>query len=276
MPEPTTAEGDTSRVTDAAGTGTRAAPRIGAELARAAALVRARRHSRLVRRLRWILPTLSLVLVVSFWASAFLGTLLRGTGIGLRRHRPRRAGRRRAGHGRARYQRHDQRPPLRGDGDTRRPGRHAPRTRSASRARRPCSTGRRGGSTSPPATRSTGSRPRRSRSTAASTCAPCAARRRGWRMPRSTSPPAVSSRRRRSRSTDRRAASRRSASRSTIRAPACSSPAGSARASRRAAGAGRRGGRCRLASGRPRADGAGLDLARRAGADHLIPDGRLT
>ena len=75
-------QGDIDRVTDAAGTGIRAAPRIGPELARAAALVRARRHSRLVRRLRWMLPALSLVLFVSFWGSALLGTLLRGTGIG--------------------------------------------------------------------------------------------------------------------------------------------------------------------------------------------------
>ena len=75
-------QGDIDRVTDAARTGTRAAPRIGPELARAAALAKARRHSRLVRRLRWMLPALSLVLVVSFWGSAFIGTLLRGTGLG--------------------------------------------------------------------------------------------------------------------------------------------------------------------------------------------------
>ena len=49
---------------------------------RHAALARARRHSRTVRRLRWILPTVSLLLVVSFWGSALLGGLLRGAGLG--------------------------------------------------------------------------------------------------------------------------------------------------------------------------------------------------
>ncbi len=60
--------------------GTRTSER--ARAMRAATLARARRHSRRVRRLRWVLPLLSIVLLVSFWGSASINALLRGANLG--------------------------------------------------------------------------------------------------------------------------------------------------------------------------------------------------
>ncbi len=60
--------------------GTRTSER--ARAMRSATLARARRHSRRVRRLRWALPLLSVVLLVSFWGSASVNALLRGANLG--------------------------------------------------------------------------------------------------------------------------------------------------------------------------------------------------